>query len=49
MLDYYLVKSKFWVVNCKLLSYCIKRNNQVYIQTWVYLSLTQAFHYFYIL
>lgn len=31
---YYLAKSKFWVVNCKLPSYCIKKDNQIYIQTW---------------
>ena len=31
---YYLAKSKFWVVNCKLPSYCLKKDNQVYIQTW---------------
>lgn len=31
---YYLAKSKYWIVNCKLPSYCIKKDNQVYIQTW---------------
>ncbi|WP_455540005.1 CDP-glycerol glycerophosphotransferase family protein [Terrisporobacter sp.] len=31
---YYLAKSKYWVVNCKLPSYCLKKDNQVYIQTW---------------
>ena len=31
---YYLAKSKFWIVNCKLPSYCIKKDEQVYIQTW---------------
>ena len=29
-----MAKSKFWIVNCKLPSYCIKKDEQVYIQTW---------------
>ncbi len=31
---YYLAKSKFWIVNCKLPSYCKKKKDQIYIQTW---------------
>ena len=31
---YYLAKSKYWIVNCKLPAYCLKKDNQVYIQTW---------------
>ena len=31
---YYLAKSKIWISNCKLPSYCLKKRKQVYIQTW---------------
>ena len=31
---YYLAKSKYWIVNCKLPAYCLKKDDQVYIQTW---------------
>lgn len=31
---YYLAKSKYWIVNCKLPKYTIKKSNQVYLQTW---------------
>lgn len=31
---YYLAKSKYWVVNCKLPNYVVKKKNQVYLQTW---------------
>lgn len=31
---YYLARSKFWVVNCKLPNYVLKKSEQVYLQTW---------------
>lgn len=31
---YYLAKSKIWISNCKLPSYCLKKRSQIYIQTW---------------
>lgn len=31
---YYLAKSKIWISNCKLPSYCLKKKKQIYIQTW---------------
>lgn len=31
---YYLSKSKYWIVNCKLPKYVVKKKNQIYIQTW---------------
>lgn len=31
---YYLAKSKFWIVNCKLPEYVKKKKDQIYIQTW---------------
>ncbi len=31
---YYLAKSKIWVVNCKLPGYVLKKENQIYLQTW---------------
>lgn len=31
---YYMCKSKYWIVNCKLPKYIQKKNNQVYLQTW---------------
>ena len=31
---YYLAKSKYWIVNCKLPGYVIKKEGQIYLQTW---------------
>lgn len=31
---YYLARSHYWVVNCKLPMYVLKKKNQVYLQTW---------------
>ena len=31
---YYLAKSKYWIVNCKLPRHILKKDNQVYLQTW---------------
>lgn len=31
---YYLAHSKIWVVNCKLPGYVLKKENQIYLQTW---------------
>ncbi len=31
---YYLIRAKYWVVNCKLPAYVKKKDSQVYIQTW---------------
>ena len=31
---YYLARSKYWIVNCKLPNYVLKKENQVYLQTW---------------
>ncbi|WP_335673711.1 CDP-glycerol glycerophosphotransferase family protein [Erysipelatoclostridium sp. AM42-17] len=31
---YYLARSHYWVVNCKLPGYVLKKPNQVYLQTW---------------
>lgn len=31
---YLLCTSKYWVSNCKLPSYYVKKKNQIYIQTW---------------
>lgn len=31
---YYLARSKYWIVNCKLPSHILKKEKQVYIQTW---------------
>lgn len=31
---FYLARSKYWVVNCKLPKYVLKKENQVYLQTW---------------
>ena len=31
---YYLAKSKYWIVNCKLPRHILKKENQVYLQTW---------------
>lgn len=31
---FYLARSHYWVVNCKLPMYVLKKKNQVYLQTW---------------
>ena len=31
---YYLAKSKYWIVNCKLPRHILKKEDQVYLQTW---------------
>lgn len=31
---FYLARSKYWFVNCKLPAYMLKKQNQVYLQTW---------------
>lgn len=31
---YYLAKSKYWIVNCKLPDHILKKDNQIYLQTW---------------
>lgn len=31
---YYLARSKYWICNCKLPKYVLKKENQVYLQTW---------------
>lgn len=31
---YFLAKSKYWISNCKLPEYIIKKKQQVYLQTW---------------
>lgn len=31
---YYLAKSKYWIVNCKLPRHILKKPEQVYLQTW---------------
>ena len=31
---YYLARSKYWIVNCKLPEHILKKESQVYIQTW---------------
>ncbi len=31
---YYLSKSKYWIINCKMPTYIQKKNDQVYLQTW---------------
>lgn len=31
---YYLAKAKYWVINCKLPTYIVKKPNQIYLQTW---------------
>ena len=31
---FYLARSKYWISNCKLPKYVLKKNNQVYLQTW---------------
>ena len=31
---YYMARSKYWIVNCKLPEYIRKKNEQIYLQTW---------------
>lgn len=31
---FYLARSKFWIVNCKLPKYVLKKDDQIYVQTW---------------
>lgn len=31
---FYLARSKYWIANCKLPKYVLKKDNQVYLQTW---------------
>lgn len=31
---FYLARSKYWIVNCKLPSYVLKKDSQIYLQTW---------------
>lgn len=31
---YYLARSKYWIVNCKLPNYVLKKPDQIYLQTW---------------
>lgn len=31
---YYLARSQYWIVNCKLPMYVLKKKNQIYLQTW---------------
>ncbi len=31
---FYLARAKYWIVNCKLPKYVLKKKNQIYLQTW---------------
>ncbi|NBK96552.1 MAG: CDP-glycerol glycerophosphotransferase family protein [Erysipelotrichia bacterium] len=31
---FYLARSKYWIVNCKLPAYVLKKKTQIYLQTW---------------
>ena len=31
---FYLARSQYWIVNCKLPMYVLKKENQIYLQTW---------------
>lgn len=31
---FYLARSKYWIVNCKLPKYVLKKDDQIYLQTW---------------
>lgn len=31
---YYMAKAKYWVINCKMPRHIVKKDNQVYLQTW---------------
>ena len=31
---FYLARSHYWIVNCKLPMYVLKKKNQIYLQTW---------------
>ncbi|MGL5417381.1 MAG: CDP-glycerol glycerophosphotransferase family protein [Clostridium sp.] len=41
---YILLKSKYWISNCKLPSYYVKKKDQVYIQTWHGVPLKRLAH-----
>ena len=45
---YYLAKSKIWISNCKLPSYCLKKKDQTYIQTWHGTPLKRLAHDIYV-
>ena len=31
---FYLARSQYWIANCKLPMYVLKKKNQIYLQTW---------------
>ncbi|MDH6367808.1 MULTISPECIES: CDP-glycerol glycerophosphotransferase family protein [unclassified Breznakia] len=31
---YYMSKAKYWIINCKMPKHIIKKDNQIYLQTW---------------
>lgn len=31
---YYLARSKYWIINCKMPNYILKKESQIYVQTW---------------
>ena len=31
---FYLARSQYWIANCKLPMYVLKKPNQIYLQTW---------------
>ncbi|MFR3816538.1 MAG: CDP-glycerol glycerophosphotransferase family protein, partial [Turicibacter sp.] len=31
---YYLARSKYWIFNCKMPAYLMKKKDQIYLQTW---------------
>lgn len=31
---YYMAKAKYWFINCKLPKHILKKDNQIYLQTW---------------
>ena len=31
---YYMCKAKYWIINCKMPEYIVKKENQIYLQTW---------------
>ena len=41
---YCLAKSKFWISNCKLPEFCVKKKNQIYINTWHGVPLKRLAH-----
>ncbi len=34
MYYYYMAKSKYWIINCKLPKHMLKKEEQIYLQTW---------------